>query len=124
MTDPKRLRESEGPAGLLLGGAKALRVPGNARSRALAFTGTAAGLAASKGAAAASATALLKTFALCVCVGAAGGGAMSLVASEMVSHYQPAAKAPVPRLLRPKSNSESPRAAARRITSQYMKSLA
>ena len=47
MTEPKRLRDSAGPAGVLMGGANALRVPSAARRRALVFTGTAASLAAS-----------------------------------------------------------------------------
>jgi hypothetical protein len=84
MSEPKRLRDSSGPAGVLMGGAKVLRVPGASRRRALAFTGTAAGLAVSTNVAAASAS-LLKSFVVCVCLGAAGGGAMSLVASETTS---------------------------------------
>jgi hypothetical protein len=65
-------------------GAKVLRVPGASRRRALAFTGTAAGLAASTSVAAAS-TSLLKSFVVCVGLGAAGGGVMSLAASETAS---------------------------------------
>jgi hypothetical protein len=84
MSEPKRLRDSSGPAGVLMGGANVLRVPGASRRRALAFTGTAAGLAASTSVAAAS-TSLLKSFVACVCLGAAGGGLMSLAASETAS---------------------------------------
>jgi hypothetical protein len=67
-----------------MGGANVLRVPSGSRRRALAFTGTAAGLVASTSVAAAS-TSLLKSFVVCVCVGAAGGGLMSLAASETAS---------------------------------------
>jgi hypothetical protein len=103
MSEPKRLRDSSGPAGVLMGGANVLRVPGGSRRRALAFTGTAAGLVASTSVAAAS-TSLLKSFVVCVCVGAAGGGLMSLAASETASRLlappasttrsQPVRKAP------------------------------
>jgi hypothetical protein len=67
-----------------MGGANVLRVPGASRRRALAFTGTAAGLAVGTNVAAASAS-LLKSFVACVCLGAAGGGLMSLAASETAS---------------------------------------
>jgi hypothetical protein len=105
MSEPKRLRDSAGAAGVLMGGANALRVPPGARRRALAFTGAAAGIAASTGVAAASTVSLVKTFVLCVCVGAAGGGVMSLAASETASRLQapsvtprgePARRAPAP----------------------------
>jgi hypothetical protein len=81
MTEPIRLRDGDGAARVLLAGAR-MHVPPASRRRAVAFTSAAATMGASATAVAAGATSVIKTFVLCVVLGAAGGGAMSLAASE------------------------------------------
>ena len=91
MNEPIRLRDSDGPARLLMGGA-ALTVPSASRRRALAFTSAAAHLAASGSAAAAGATSLFKSVVVCVCLGTAGGGVVSLGVSETIAHLDARSK--------------------------------
>lgn len=86
MNEPRRLRDAEGPAATLLGGAE-LDVPHASRKRALAFTGAAASMLASSGAMAATGTALFKGVMVWVLVGTVGGGLMSLTVAETVSHF-------------------------------------
>lgn len=103
MNEPMRLRDGDGAARRLMAGA-VMHVPRASRRRAVAFTGTAATLGASATAVAASATSVVKSFVLCVALGAVGGGAVSLAASETVarldtqpvSQAQPATAAPRP----------------------------
>jgi hypothetical protein len=86
--EPTRLMQGSGPARELMTGAE-LRVPSDARRRALQFTGVAAGLTASStAAAAAGATSLVKTLVLTLSLGAAGGGLTSLALSTVYSHYE------------------------------------
>jgi hypothetical protein len=87
MKEPVRLRETGGAARALLGAGK-LEVPHTSRQRALAFTGVAASLATTGTAAAAGATSLVKSVALCVCLGTMGGGLASLAVSETVARWQ------------------------------------
>jgi len=87
MNEPVRLRDGGGAARRLMAGA-ALPVPSAARRRAVAFTSTAATLGASTTAVAASATSLVKSFVLCMTLGAIGGGVMSLAASETVARFE------------------------------------
>lgn len=90
---PVRLRDGDGPARLLMRGS-GLNVPSAARRRALAFTGAAAGMAASGTAAAAGATSLVKSVVLYVVLGTAGGGVASLAISETISRLDaPSARA-------------------------------
>lgn len=84
MNEPMRLRDGEGAARRLMAGS-VLRVPSASRRRAVAFTSAAATMGASATAVAASATSVVKSFLLCVAIGAAGGGVMSLAASETVA---------------------------------------
>jgi hypothetical protein len=72
-------------------GGSGLVVPSAARRRALMFTGTAAGMAATGTAAAAAAgvTSVFKGVAIYVCLGAVGGGALSLAVSEAFSRAEP-----------------------------------
>jgi hypothetical protein len=86
MNEPMRLRDGEGPARLLMAGA-VMRVPSASRRRAVAFTSAAATMGASATAVAAGATSVMKSFLLCVAIGAAGGGAMSLAASETIARF-------------------------------------
>ena len=87
MTEPQRLRELGGPAAQLLAAGE-LEVPSAARRRALAFTGAAAGMLASSGAAAASGVTLFKSVMLWVVVGTVGGGAMSYTVAETIAHFE------------------------------------
>jgi len=88
MTEPLRLRDGVGPAGVLMGGS-GLEVPSAARRRALAFTSAAVGMTAASGTAvAATATSLVKSVVLCVCLGTVGGGLMSLTVSETISRLE------------------------------------
>lgn len=84
---PVRLRDSQGPARVLMRGS-GLNVPSAARRRALTFTGVAAGMAASGTAAAAGATSLVKVVVLYVCLGTVGGGVLSLGVSEAFSRAE------------------------------------
>jgi hypothetical protein len=84
MSEPIRLRDGAGAARVLMAGAN-MHVPQTSRRRAVAFTSAAATMGASATAVAAGASSLIKTFVLCVVVGAAGGGVMSLLASETFS---------------------------------------
>jgi hypothetical protein len=88
LKEPTRLIQGSGPARELMTGS-VLRVPSDARRRALQFTSAAASLAASgTAAAAAGATSLVKTLVLTVTLGAAGGGVMSLAVSKTYSHFE------------------------------------
>ena len=84
MNEPLRLRDGDGAARRLMAGA-VLHVPSASRRRAVAFTGAAAALGTSTVALAASATSVVKTFVLCVALGAVGGGVISLAASETIA---------------------------------------
>lgn len=86
MNEPMRLRDGEGPARQLMAGS-IMRVPSASRRRAVAFTSAAATMGASATAVAASATSVMKSFLLCVAIGAAGGGVMSLAASETIARF-------------------------------------
>lgn len=94
MTQPHRLSESAGPASRLLR-AGTMRGPSPAsRAKALAVVGTAAGLAKTGTAVAGTAKlvasgglSLGKSIALCVLVGAAGGGLVSVAVSTGVAKY-------------------------------------
>jgi hypothetical protein len=100
MNEPMRLRDGEGAARQLMAGS-VMRVPSASRRRAVAFTSAAATIGASATAVAASATSVMKSFLLCVAIGAAGGGVMSLAASETVARLDPKAEShaqPSPRL--------------------------
>ena len=100
MNEPTRLRDGEGAARRLMAGS-GMHVPSASRRRAVAFTSAAATMGATATAVAASATSVMKSFLLCVAIGAAGGGVMSLAASETIarldakaeSHTQPASQA-------------------------------
>ena len=83
MNEPLRLRDGDGPARRLMAGS-VLHVPSASRRRAVAFTSAAATLSASTVAVAAT-TSVLKSFVLCVALGAVGGGVVSLAASETVA---------------------------------------
>jgi hypothetical protein len=86
MNEPMRLRDGQGAARRLMAGS-VLRVPSASRRRAVAFTSAAATMGASATAIAASATSVAKSFLLCVAIGAAGGGVMSLAASETIARF-------------------------------------
>jgi hypothetical protein len=86
MNEPTRLRDGEGAARQLMAGS-VMHVPSASRRRAVAFTSAAATMGASATAVAASATSVVKSFVLCVAIGAAGGGAMSLLASETFARF-------------------------------------
>jgi len=86
MNEPMRLRDGQGAARRLMAGA-VLRVPSASRRRAVAFTSAAATMGASATVVAASATSVAKGFLLCVAIGAAGGGVMSLAASETIARF-------------------------------------
>lgn len=100
MNEPTRLRDGEGAARRLMAGS-VMHVPSASRRRAVAFTSAAATMGATATAVAASATSVMKSFLLCVAIGAAGGGVMSLAASETIarldakaeSHTQPGSQA-------------------------------
>jgi hypothetical protein len=88
MNEPKRLRDGDGPAAMLLARAE-LEVPSASRKRALAFTGAAASMLASSGAAAAaSGAALAKSVMLWVVVGTVGGGLLSLTVAQTISSFE------------------------------------
>jgi hypothetical protein len=78
-----------------------MQVPSASRRRALAFTGAAATMGATATAAAAGATSVLKSFALCVALGAVGGGMASLVASETVARLDTKSESPAPSEVQP-----------------------
>lgn len=84
MNEPVRLRDGGGAARRLMAGA-VLHVPSASRRRAVAFTSAAASLGASTVAVTASAASVLKSFVVCVAIGAVGGGVMSLAASETIA---------------------------------------
>jgi len=84
MNEPLRLRDGDGAARRLMAGA-VMHVPQASRRRAVAFTSAAAALGTGTVALAASATSVVKTFVLCVALGAVGGGVISLVASETIA---------------------------------------
>lgn len=86
MNGPMRLRDGEGAARRLMAGS-VMHVPSASRRRAVAFTSAAATMGASATAVAASATSVMKSFLLCVAIGAAGGGVMSLAASETIARF-------------------------------------
>ena len=86
MNEPRRLRDGEGAARRLMAGS-VLHVPSTSRRRAVAFTSAAAAMGASATAVAGSATPVLKGFLLSLAIGAAGGGMLSLVASETVARF-------------------------------------
>ena len=109
MNEPKRLRESGGPAAALLASAE-LEVPTASRKRALAFTGVAASMLASSGATAASGAALVKSVMLWVAVGTVGGGLMSVTVAETISHFD--ARSAGPRTAAPPLPLPPPRATA------------
>lgn len=87
MSEPVRLRDGEGAARRLMAGA-VLHVPSASRRRAVAFTSAAASLGASTVAVTASAASALKSFVVCVAIGAVGGGVMSLAASETIARLE------------------------------------
>ncbi|HEX2872568.1 MAG TPA: hypothetical protein VHP33_14965 [Polyangiaceae bacterium] len=87
MSEPVRLRDGEGAARRLMAGA-VLHVPRASRRRAVAFTSVAASLGASTVAVTASAASVLKSFVVCVAIGAVGGGVMSLAASETIARLE------------------------------------
>lgn len=93
MNEPVRLRDGDGAARRLMAGA-ALHVPSASRRRAVAFTSAAASLGASTVAVTASAASVLKSFAVCVAIGALGGGVMSLAASETIARLDQKAESP------------------------------
>ena len=86
MNELRRLRDGEGAARRLMAGS-VMHVPSASRRRAVAFISGAATLGASATAVGASATSVVKSFLLCVAIGAAGGGMMSLLASETVARF-------------------------------------
>lgn len=97
MNEPVRLRDVQGPAAALLRGA-ALEVPSAARQRALTFASTvAAGVVATSTATAAGATSLAKSFLVYLALGTAGGGALSLAATQIVAGLE----APQPAVITP-----------------------
>jgi hypothetical protein len=106
MKEPMRLRSGTGPARALMAGS-VLPVPSASRQQALQFASVAVGMTASGAAAAATttgATSLVKSLVLSVCLGAVGGGVMSLAVSETFSHFekaQPVAGKPAPLAQRP-----------------------
>ena len=95
MNEPMRLRDGEGAARQLMAGS-VMRVPSASRRRAVAFTSAAATMGASATAVAASATSVMKSFLLCVAIGAAGGGVMSLAASETIARFDAKAESHAP----------------------------
>ncbi|MES1182350.1 MAG: outer membrane protein assembly factor BamD [Myxococcales bacterium] len=95
MTEPVRLRDTNGAARALLSAGK-LEVPRGARQRALAFTGVAASVVTTGTAAAAGATSLFKSVVLCVCLGTVGGGVASLAVSETLSRLSATGADPKP----------------------------
>ena len=95
MNEPMRLRDGEGAARRLMAGS-VMHVPGASRRRAVAFTSAAATMGASATAVAASATSVVKSFLLCVAIGAAGGGVMSLAASETIARFDAKTERPAP----------------------------
>jgi hypothetical protein len=96
MTEPVRLRDTNGAARALLSAGK-LEVPRGARQRALAFTGVAASVVTTgTAAAAAGATSLFKSVVLCVCLGTVGGGVASLAVSEALSRLSASDTDPKP----------------------------
>jgi len=95
MTEPVRLRDTNGAARALLSAGK-LEVPRGARQRALAFTGVAASVVTTGTAAAAGATSLFKSVVLCVCLGTVGGGVASLAVSETLSRLSATGAEPKP----------------------------
>jgi len=109
MSEPKRLRESGGPAAQLLSAAE-LEVPSGSRKRALAFTGAAATLLANSGAVAASGGALFKSVMLWVVVGTIGGGAVSFTVAETLSRIESRESSPPPRRATPPLPLPPPRA--------------
>ncbi len=115
MNEPLRLRDGDGPARRLMAGS-VLHVPSASRRRAVAFTSAAATLSASTVAVAAT-TSVLKSFVLCVALGAVGGGVVSLAASETVALLEtksvgPLQPAPLPAEARAASASLPAAAAA------------
>lgn len=88
MSEPLRLRDGDGAARVLMAGA-VMHVPSASRRRAVAFTSAAATIGASTVAVAASTAAVIKSFVLCVALGAVGGGVMSFAASETVASLEP-----------------------------------
>lgn len=91
MNEPVRLRDGGGAAGRLMAGA-VMHVPSASRRRAVAFTSAAATMGASTVAIAASATSVVKSFVLCVALGAVGGGVASLAASETIARLDTASE--------------------------------
>lgn len=90
MKEPTRLMQGGGPARELMQGSL-LRVPADARKRALQFTGVAVGVTASgTAAAAAGATSIVKSLVLTVTLGAVGGGLVSLGVSRAFSRFEAA----------------------------------
>jgi hypothetical protein len=73
-----------------------MHVPSASRRRAVAFISGAATVGASATAVAASATSVVKSFLLCVAIGAAGGGVMSLAVSETVARFDTKVASPAP----------------------------
>ena len=95
MNEPLRLRDGDGAARRLMAGA-VMHVPSGSRQRAVAFTSAAATIGASTVAVAASSASVIKTFVLCVALGAAGGGVASLAASETFARLETKSAAPAP----------------------------
>jgi|GEM_PF-4609083 len=95
MNEPMRLRDGRGAASRLMAGS-VMRVPSASRRRAVAFTSAAATMGASATAIAAGATSVMKSFLLCMAIGAAGGGVMSLAASETIARFDTKPESPAP----------------------------
>lgn len=100
MNEPVRLRDGEGAARRLMTGA-VLHVPSASRRRAVAFTSAAASLGASTVAVTASAASVLKSFVVCVAIGAVGGGVMSLAASETIARLDQKTERQAERVVEP-----------------------